>query len=187
MDEQEPKPENSDDEGKKIADRPHFWTITLSVFAIAVSLLSGSVSIYSAYLTKQNYHLQNRAWLYVQDVKWESYWLRATLINRGKTPANLVEPVCRELDEYGSGGGKSPTTIGPVSLRFGPVPPEQSKDLTLGIPHDTGNSPGRRTTVRCGVNYQDVFAEKHTLALCYVLMHSGEVSVGECTDGNESR
>jgi len=171
----------------KTADRPHFLTITLSIFAIVVSVVSSSVSLYSARLAHENYHLQNRAWLYVKEAKWEPYWFRVSLINQGKTPANFVEPVCTEVDEYNPILGRTPTTIGPVPLRFGPVPPDQTKDLTLGIPHDASNTSGRRTTVRCGVHYQDVFGEKHTLNLCYVLMHSGDVSVGECTGGNESK
>jgi hypothetical protein len=36
-------------------------------------------------------------------------------------------------------------------MRFGPIPPDQTEDLTLGIPHDPNNNPARRTTVRCRV------------------------------------
>ena len=178
--------ESPQPQSPKTADRPHFWTVTLSICAIVVSVVSSSVSIYSAHLARENYCLQNRAWLYVKEAKWEPYWFRVTLINQGKTPANFVEPSCTEVDEYNPASGKTPTTMGPVPLRFGPVSPDQTKDLTLGIPHDTNIAAGRRTTVRCGVHYRDVFGDKHTLNLCYVLMHSGDVSVGECTDGNVS-
>jgi len=169
---------------QRSADRPHRWTIALGVAAITVSTVSSFVSLYSAHLSIENFHLQNRAWLYVKEVTWESYWFRATLINRGKTPTNDVEPTCAETD-VDDLSGKKPGVIGPTPLRFGPVPPDQTEDLTLGIPHDT-NNPARRTTVRCRVVYSDVFKQKHQLNLCYVLMHGGNVSVAPCTDGNES-
>jgi hypothetical protein len=177
--------EASESRPPKVADRPHGWTIAIGVAAIAVSTISSSVSLFSAHLASENFHLQNRAWLYVKEARWESYWFRATLINRGKTPTNQVEPTCTELDVDDRSGNK-PTVIGPVPLRFGPIPPDQTEDLTLGIPHDSTNNPARRTTVHCHVDYVDVFRQKHQLNLCYVLMHGGDVSVGLCTEGNYS-
>jgi hypothetical protein len=168
----------------KTADRPHRWTIALGIVAIIVSASSIFVSAFSAHLAIENYRLQNRAWLYVKEVTWESYWFRATLINRGKTPTNNVEPTCTELDVHDRSGNK-PTVIGPVPLRFGPIPPDQTEDLTLGIPHDNNNPP-HRTTVSCRIDYLDVFRQRHQLNLCYVLMHGGDVSVGQCVEGNDS-
>jgi len=167
------------------ADRPHPWTIALSIAAITVATISSGVSLFSAHLAIENFQLQNRAWLYVKEAKWESYWFRATLINRGKTPTNNVEPTCTELDVDDLSGNK-PTVIGPAPLRFGPIPPDQTEDLTLGIPHDKNNNPARRTTVHCRIDYLDVFRQKHQVNLCYVLMHGGDVSVGLCTEGNDS-
>jgi hypothetical protein len=168
----------------KTADRPHRWTIALSISAILVSASSIAVSAFSASLAIENYHLQNRAWLYAKDVKWESYWFRATLTNRGKTPANDVEPTCTEFDVHDRPAGK-PVVMGPFPLRFGPVPPDQTEDLSLGIPRDNSDPP-HRTTVNCSIDYSDVFRKKHRLNLCYVLMHGGEVSVGQCVEGNDS-
>jgi hypothetical protein len=170
----------------KTADRPHFWTITLSIVAILVSVISSAVALYSAHLATLNYHMQNRAWVFVKDANWEPYWFRITLVNRGKTPANKVQPTCTELDEYNPVSGKTSHQMGPFPLRFGPIPPDQAKDLTVGIPHEADKTWGRRTTVRCHVEYVDVFREQHSVDFCYVLMHSGDVNVGECVEGNES-
>jgi hypothetical protein len=50
-----PVPPSPDPSPKKIADHPHHWTIFLSIGAIAVSLVSAGISMYSAHFAALQY------------------------------------------------------------------------------------------------------------------------------------
>lgn len=170
----------------KTAERPHYLTIILSVLAIVVSVISSTVSIYSVDLAKRNYHQQTRAWLFVKNVNWGTYWFDAVLVNEGKTPAYLPRSSCTETNTYNPVSRVNADVIGPASIRLGPIPPHQTEDLRLGIPRVMTNTLGKTTKVICGVSYRDIFGDEHRLKLCYVLGHVGG-SVGECNEDNESR
>jgi len=114
-----------------------------------------------------SFRMQQRAWLYVKNVQWEKYFFRVRLINRGKTPTNLVVPKCSITEDIPN-TPKKVMDSGPI--RQGPIPAEDTSDILLGLPPDPKNNPLLLTTVNCRVEYIDIFNGTHVLNYCYVLM-----------------